>query len=76
MKHLLKLALLSLPAFVCFGVLAAETAARQLNLTLLQTISDGGGMPALTTLLSIQRRIGFTSRAATASWRSICAAAR
>jgi len=43
MKHLLKLALLSLPAFVCFGVLAAETAARQLNLTLLQTISDGGG---------------------------------
>ncbi len=43
MNRLLRLALLSLPAFVCFSVLAAETAARQFDLTLLQTISDGGG---------------------------------
>jgi len=67
MKHLLKVAPLCLPAVVCFGVLAAETAARQLNLTLLQTISDGGGDARLTTPPSIQRRIAFTSRAATAS---------
>src|SRR4029077_11655326 len=46
MKHLFKLMALSVPAFVGPGsssALAAETGARQLDLTLLQTISDDDG---------------------------------
>jgi YVTN family beta-propeller protein len=43
MRHLLTLVVLGLPALACSSVSDADTVTRQLDLSLLQTISDGGG---------------------------------